>query len=104
MTDETIEPLTVSARIRTLKVYSMLNEEHKRYALVERPYVVPYHTVNRTLNLIIDYYAHKVIELNSIDWENALSGVAYVFAYGELPSKFIDVTFSDYYRCRYWRR
>lgn len=97
------DTVTISPRVRTLKVYSMLNADHKRRALLNQPYVIPYHVVNQTLNLIIDYYSHKVIELNPIDWENTLSGIVYIFAYGELPSKFIDVTFTDYYRCRYWK-
>lgn len=97
------KPLDVVPKIRSLRVYGMLNENHRRYALVGQPYTIPYYLVNdNIINIIIDYYSHKVIELNPIDWENTLTGTVYIFAYGELPSSFVDVTFSDYYKHRYF--
>lgn len=84
-----------------LKTYSMINEKHKKMAMSNEPYTIPYFLAGQPVNIIIDYYALRVIEINPLDWENIIRHRAVIFSYGEIRPTMISETFNDYYRCRY---
>lgn len=91
-------------KITKTLVYGMLNEKHRKRAEKKRSYVIPYTAVgeNVRVNYIIDYYRHRVIEVNPLDWETVVTGRATLFTYGIVSPRFARETFTAFYRCAFW--
>lgn len=102
--DANIESMLIRfvPRVTRVRVFSTKNEQHRRLALNNIPYVIPYHLVQVRINFIFDFYLHRVIEVNPIDWETVLNGRVNIFSYGILSTDFVHETYRIFYRCAFW--
>lgn len=89
-------------RVTRVRVHFAKNERDRRKAAKGRPYVVPYHRVADRVNYVFDYYGHRVIEVNPMDWETVIGGRVVVFSYGATSPTFVHETYTAFYRCAAW--